>query len=121
MKSRRCIIPMLLLLALRASAQTATVEVQVYDRTGLSPLALQSFVKQTQEIFFEAGLAIPIDVCGSANPCQVRSTGARIRMLRIVAGRSRKMNNVLRSPLGQSFADHRGGTYASVFLEPVQQ
>ena len=121
MKSRRCIFPMLLLLALRASAQTATVAVQVYDRIGLSPLALQSFVNQTQEIFSEAGLSIHIDICGGASPCVVRSTFARILILRIMPGRSRKMKNALRSPLGQSFADHRGGTYASLFFETVQQ
>lgn len=121
MRSRRRIIPMFLLLALRVSAQTATVEVQVHDRTGLSPLALQSFVKETQEIFSEAGLSIHIDISGSATPGEVRNAWARILMLRIVPGRSRKMKSVLRSPLGQAFADHRGGTYASVFLETVQQ
>ena len=41
-------------------------------------------------------------------------------MLRIVPGRSRQMNNVMRSPLGRSFADQTGGSYASVFLESVQ-
>jgi len=120
MQSRNCLIPVLLLLADLASAQAA-VELHVYDHAGLSHVVLQSFVKQTEEIFSKAGLPIQISICARANACETDSMAAKILMLRIVPGSSRRMNNVLRSPLGQSFADHRGGAYASVFLEPVQQ
>jgi hypothetical protein len=112
---------MLLLLALPASAQTGVVELQVYDHAGLSQVAVQSFVKQTQGIFSIAGVPIHIRVCARADACEIDNTSARNLMLRIVAGNSRHMNNVFRSPLGQSFADHTGGKYASVFLEAVQQ
>ena len=121
MQSRNCIIPMLLLLALPASSQTSTIELRVYDRVGLSQVVVQSFLKQTEGIFSKASVPIHIGICTGANACEIDSTSAKILMLRIVPGSSRQMKNAQRSPLGQSFADHTGGTYASVFLEPVQQ
>jgi len=112
---------MLLWLTLGAGAQTRNPELWVYDHAGLSPAAMQSFVNQTQGIFSEAGVSLPIHICGTGYACEIDTKPAKILVLRIVLGRSHQMNNTLRSPLGQSFADHRGGTYASVFLEPVQQ
>src|SRR5215468_1782345 len=121
MQCRDCVVPMLLWLTLGAGAQTRNPELWVYDHAGLSPAAMQSFVNQTQGIFSEAGVSLPIHICGTGYACEIDTKPAKILVLRIVLGRSHQMNNTLRSPLGQSFADHRGGTYASVFLEPVQQ
>ena len=53
-------------------------------------------------------------------PCESQPAGVRRLMIRVVAGEAKRMSNVRRPPLGQSFADQRGGTYASVFLERVQ-
>jgi hypothetical protein len=111
---------MLLFLALQASAQTRMLELQIHDYAGLQPSTLQSFSNYTLGILSSAGVSIQLNICSGANTCEVQSTMARILVLRIVAGSARKMNNVFRSPLGQSYADHTGGTYASVFLEPVQ-
>ena len=82
---------MLLLLTLRASGQTAAVELQVYDRAGLSPLAVQSFAKQTQEIFSEAGVSIRIYICARGQACEIHGTPAKILVLRIVPGSSRQI------------------------------
>jgi len=112
---------MMLLLVLPASAQTTAVELNIYDHAGLSHVVVQSFLKQTLEIFLKAGLPIRIRICTRVSACEIDGTSAKILMLRIVPGISRQMNDSSRSPLGQSFADHTGGTYASVFLEPVQQ
>lgn len=112
---------LLLGLALRAAAQTATIQLWVYDHVGLSPVAVQSFLKQSQQIFSDAGVSIRIDICGRGEACKTGGMPAKILMLRIVGGESHRMNNVARPPLGQSFADHGGGIYASVFLEPVQE
>jgi hypothetical protein len=40
--------------------------------------------------------------------------------VRIVAGNAKEMENARREPLGQSYADHRGGTMASIFLAPAR-
>jgi len=41
-------------------------------------------------------------------------------VLRVAPGSAKKMNNAFYSPLGQSFADHSGGKYASLFLESIK-
>jgi hypothetical protein len=121
MKNRSCLIPMLMLLALGASAQVARVEVEVYEHAGLSPVVLGSFIKQTQAIFSDVGLPFHIHICPRVLDCETDRTPAKTVIVRIARGCSPQMNNVWRSPLAQSFADRRGGTYATVFLAPVQE
>jgi hypothetical protein len=41
-------------------------------------------------------------------------------VIRVVTGTARKIRNVFRAPLGLSFADREGETFASVFLERIQ-
>jgi len=121
MKNQGCLILPLLLLACKVSAQTAAIDVRVYDYTGLQPSTLQKLVTQTQDILAGTGASIQVKLCrgGSVPPCEAQTT-ARILVLRIVPGEAKKMRNVRRLPLGQSFSDEDGGTYASVFLERVQ-
>ena len=130
MSSRGCLLLLFLALAGNAnkvSAQTATpqirVQVQVYDYAGLNPATLYEFVEGTQAILTGAGVSVQVDACarGTAVPCG--SPGARSSkrvVIRIHAGAAKRMNNVRHCPLGLSFAGHDGGTYASVFLEPVK-
>jgi hypothetical protein len=122
MSNRGCLVLALLVLASELSAQTAAVEVHVYDQAGLQPSIFQNFVTQTQNVLSEAGLSIQVKGCGRSVSvvCESQAHGARYLDVRIVAGNPKKVKNVRRPPLGQSFADSDGGKYASVFLEHVQ-
>ena len=44
----------------------------------------------------------------------------KVGVVRIVAGDAKTKKNANRPPLGQSFADHNGGTNATVFVRPVK-
>jgi hypothetical protein len=122
MSNRGCLILALLVLASELSAQTAAVEVQVYDQAGLRPSTFHNFVTQTQNILSETGLSIQVKGCGRSVSvvCETQGYGTRYLFIRVVAGHSKKMKNVRRPPLGQSFTDDNGGKYASLFLEHVQ-
>jgi hypothetical protein len=103
------------------SGQTPTVQVQVLDYADLKPAALHDFVARTHQILVDAGLSVQVKLCRGnlAMACE-SETGVRRLVIRLVAGEAKKMSNLRRPPLGQSFADHQGGMYASVFLERVQ-
>jgi hypothetical protein len=122
MSNRGCLILALVALACNVSAQTAAVEVHVYDQSSLQPSTFQSFVTQAQKIMAETGLSIQVKACGRSVSvvCESQTYGTRYLVVRVVAGGPKKMQNVRRPPLGQSFADADGGKYASVFLERVQ-
>jgi hypothetical protein len=104
------------------SAQTAAVEVHVYDQAGLQLSTFQKFITLTHRILSETGLSIQVKACGRGFPamCESQTGETRYLVVRVVAGGPKKMKNVRRPPLGQSFADGDGGKYASVFLERVQ-
>jgi hypothetical protein len=110
-----------LLLANQPAAQTAGIEVQVYDYAGLETSTLQKFVRGTQELLTSTGVSIPVVLCErtSAGSCDSPDNRDTL-VLRVEPGSAKNLNNVLYSPLGQSFADHSGGKYASVFLECIQ-
>ena len=122
MSNRGCLILALLVLASELSAETVAVDVHVYDYSGLRPSTFQTFVTQTQKIMAETGLSIQVKPCGRSVSvvCESQTRGTRYLVVRVVAGGAKKMKNVRRPPLGQSFADADGGKYASVFLERVQ-
>lgn len=105
-----------------ASAQSPLLQVQVYDYAGLQPAALRQFVTRTEDILAGAGLSIQVKLCERrVEPsCENLSGDFRRLVIRVVAGEAKSMRNTRRLPLGQSFADHDGGTYASIFLAPVQ-
>jgi len=126
MSRRSCLIPLLFLAlggsATTVSAQSPAVQVQIYDYAELKPGALHDLVALTQGILVDAGVSVEVRLCRGnlALPCESQPGGVRLLMIRVVAGETKRMSNVRRPPLGQSFADYRGGTYASVFLERVQ-
>jgi hypothetical protein len=122
MKKRDRLILFLVLLAGKLSAQITAVEVHLDDYARLQPSTFQRLVTQTQKILAETGLSIQMKACERSLPisCESQTGKTRYLVVRVVANGPTKMKNVMRPPLGQSFADHDGGTYASVFLERVQ-
>jgi len=106
----------------RLSAQTAAVQVQVLDYADLKPAALHQLTARIQDILVGAGISVQVRLCrGSlAVPCEMQTGRTRRLVVRVLAGEAKSMSNVRRPPLGQSFTDHGGGTYASVFLGRVQ-
>ena len=115
----RLILSLFLALVGKAVAQNTAIEVQVYDYAGLAPAVLREFVTLTESILVGAGLSIHVKPCerNVEASCEIQTGSARRLVIRVLA---KTMRNV-RGPLGQSFADHEGGTYASVFLAPVRQ
>jgi hypothetical protein len=126
MSNRSCSI-LLIFLALAGSAktltaQTSSVQVEVFDYADLKPEPLHNVVALTQQILAGAGLSVQLQVCrGSlAVSCEGQNGAIRNLVVRLVAGGSKTKDSVLRAPLGQSMADHQGGTYASIFMERIQ-
>jgi hypothetical protein len=126
MSNRSCSI-LCIFLALAGNANTLTaqasaVQVKVYDYANLKPESLHNVVALTQQILAGAGLSVQVQVCrGSlAVSCEDQSGLIRRLTVRLVAGGSKTKDSVLRAPLGQSMADHLGGTYASIFMERIQ-
>jgi hypothetical protein len=127
MSDRGCYL-LLLFLALASdpksvSAQTAALQVQVYDYTGLKPAALQAFITRTQEILTAAGISVEVDACprGGATPCESRRGSFRQVVLRVVAEAPKNSNQARWQHMGQSIATHDGGTYASVYLKLAEE
>ena len=127
MANRGCYL-LLLLLALASDAksvfaQAAALQVQVYDYTGLSPVAIHEFIARTQEILTGAGISVEVDACprGVSTPCEGRRGSFRQVVIRVIAGAPRKNKEARWQHLGQSIATHDGGTYASVFLKPAEE
>jgi hypothetical protein len=126
MKNRGCFL-LLLLLALAGnantvSAQASALQVQVYDYVGLNPAALHQFIARTQEILASSGVSLEVDACArGAAPCDSHSGSSRQIVIRVIADTSKSMKNVRLETLGQSVADHDGGTYATVFLRAAEE
>jgi hypothetical protein len=125
MSNRSCSI-LFIFLALAGNAKTLTaqgsaVQVKVYDYADLKPESLHKVVALTQQILAGADLSVQVQVCrGSlAVSCEGQNGLMRSLTVRLVAGGSKTKDSVLRAPLGQSMADHQGGTYASIFMERI--
>jgi hypothetical protein len=126
MKNRGCYLLFLLLTlagnANAVSAQTSALQVQVYDYTGLSPAAFHEFTARTQQILASSGISLEVDACAKgAASCDSHTGSSRQVVLRVIADTSKSMKNVSWEKLGMSVADHDGGTYATVFLKPVEE
>jgi hypothetical protein len=126
MKNRGCYLLLLLLTlagnASIVSAQASAVQVQVYDYTGLSPAAFHEFVTRTQQILAGSGVSLEVDACASgAGPCESHSGSSRQIVIRVIADTCKGTKNVRLETLGQSVADHDGGTYATVFLRAAEE
>lgn len=104
-----------------AFAQRPALEVQVLDYADLDPKVLNELISRTQQILDKTGVLAEVRACdaGAVSSCGSQ-TGTRRLVVRIVKGEAKRMKNVRRPPLGQSFADQDGGIYASVFLARVQ-
>jgi hypothetical protein len=111
-----------LLLAGKLSAQTATIDLYLYDYAALQPSTFNEFVARTENILKSAGLSFRVAPCkGVGTPqCEVQTSTGRHLAVRVLPGTAKTMQNAMRAPLGESFADHDGGTYASLFLSRVQ-
>jgi hypothetical protein len=126
MKNRGCFF-LLPLLALAGNAnavlaQRSALQVQVYDYTGLSPAALHQFIAKTQQILAGSGVSLEVDACASgAAACESHSGSSRQIVIRVIADTSKSMKKVRLETLGQSVADHDGGTYATVFLRAAEE
>lgn len=122
MSSRRLLI-LSLFLALPGGllAQTSGIQVLAYDQAGLDLSTFQRFVERTQDILMTAGLSVHVEACASGvdDPCAPRTGSARRLQVRVLARSPKTTSNAHSRPLGESFASHDGGTYASVFLERV--
>jgi hypothetical protein len=104
------------------SAQTSALQVQVYDYTGLSPAAFHEFVARTQEILADSGVSLEVDPCArGAAACESHSGSSRQIVIRVIADTRKGTKNVRLETLGQSVADHDGGTYATVFLRAAEE
>jgi len=124
MSNRSCSI-LFLFLALAGNAKTLTaqssaVQVQVYDYADLKPEFLHNVVPLTQQILAGTGLSVQVQLCRGGLAVSCNGQSGRNLVVRVVAGGSKTNDSVLRSPLGQSMADHQGGTYASIFMERIQ-
>ncbi len=108
--------------ATSVSGQTVALQVRVYDYSGLSADALRSFITGTQRILTGAGISAEVDVCprGVATSCESRHGSSRQVAIRVVAAAPRSYQKARWRHLGQSIADHEGGTYATVFLDLVE-
>jgi hypothetical protein len=75
-----------------------------------------------QGILAGAGLSVHVEACARdvEESCKTPPGTARSLVIRVVTGTATKMRNVRRAPLGLSFADREGGTFASVLLERIQ-
>jgi hypothetical protein len=127
MSNRGCYLLLLFLVlandAKGVSAQTAALQVQVYDYTGLKPAALQAFTTRTQEILTAAGISVEVDACprrGSTS-CESRRGSLRQVVIRIVGDPPGNNKQARWQHLGQSIATRDGGTYASVFLHLAEE
>jgi hypothetical protein len=126
MSNRGCLILLFFLAsacnATKVSAQTAALQVQVYDSAGLKPAVLHEFIARTQAILADAGVSVQVDACpnGLMASCESQPGSSKRVVIRVVARMPESLNNARRPPLGQSFVEHEGGTYGSVFLAPVR-
>jgi hypothetical protein len=126
MKNRGCYLLLLLLTlagnANTVSAQTSAIQVQVYDYTGLSPVAFHELVTRTQDILARSGVSLEVDACArGAAACESHSGSFRQIVIRVIADTPKGMKNIRLEKLGQSVAGRDGGTYATVFLRPAEE
>jgi hypothetical protein len=103
--------------------QTAALQVQVYDYAGLNSAALHEFITHTKEILTNSGVAVEVDLCARvvSTSCESLNGSLKRVVIRVVPGSGTNEKKLRWQPLGQSFADHDGGTYASIFLKLAEE
>jgi hypothetical protein len=105
------------------SAQNAALQLQVYDYAGLNPAALHAFITHIKEILTNSGVDVEVNPCALAvsKSCESLNGSLKRVVIRVVPGSATNGKNSRWQPLGQSFADHNGGTYASIFLKLAEE
>jgi hypothetical protein len=125
MKSRGCLLVLILVLACSAnsvSAQTFALWVQVYDFAGLSPGALREFTTRTEAILASSGVSSKVVECPTgAAPCESPSGISRRLAIRVLPDTGKDLKKVRTETLGMSIAGPKGGTYATVFLKSTEE
>jgi hypothetical protein len=104
------------------SAESAALQVQIYDYAELTPQTLREFLSRTERILANTGMSVQVILCRGrlAVPCENQTGSLKSLVVRILAGDSKSTKNAMRPALGHSFADHNGGIYATVFWRTVQ-
>jgi len=102
-------------------AETTSVNILTYDYAGLERADLENFLVLTHKILADTGLSIRVSLCrGSASLSCHGVAASRQVVVRIFARDAKSWNDPKWRPLGQAYADHHGGTMASVFVTPVR-
>lgn len=107
----------------RMSAGAVAVDIEVHDYSGLSEKSLHQVVLSIGRILSGGGVSVQVVGCPAISKAvcdvSVRSAGSlQVRILR----QAPTTRTGRRLPvLGQAVVSHHGGTYATVFLDPVQQ
>lgn len=99
-------------------AEGATLQIQLYDYAGIGPKPLGQIASQLEDILRHAGVSAQVTVCRGS--IAVACEGQEALNIRILPGYANIQRNVRRPPLGQAFADHMGGLYATIFGGVVQ-
>jgi hypothetical protein len=109
-------------LPVATARETATLHIEIFDYAKLEPAALGRFLSLTQDILAGTGMSVQVSLCrgNGVLSCDGVAKVSQPLVVRIVAGNAKEMENARREPLGQSYADHRGGTMASIFLAPAR-
>jgi hypothetical protein len=100
------------------TAGKAALQLQIFDYAGIEANPLRRIASQIKDIVEQAGVSVQVNLCRGSTTVACEEPEAL--SIRILPGYANTMKNVRRSPLGQAFADHLGGGYATVFLGAVQ-
>jgi hypothetical protein len=107
-----------LMLFSHVTVKGASLQLQVYDYAGIGAKPLGQVALQLEDILQHAGMSVQATICRGSIAVACDEQGAL--NIRILTGYAKTMRNVRRPPLGQAFAGHMGGGYATVFLGAVQ-
>jgi hypothetical protein len=105
------------------SRESTALRVQIYDYADLDAAVLGRFLSLAQKNLASTGMSVQVRLCrgnGALSCDSVSAESAQSPVVRIIAGGAKTMKDARLEPLGQSFADHDGGTVASVFVAPTR-
>ena len=96
----------------------ASLQIQVYDYAAIGAKPLGQIALQLEDILRHAGISVQVNICRGSIAVACDEQDAL--NIRILPGYAKAMRNVGRLPMGQAFANHMGGGYASIFEGAVQ-
>ncbi|MDQ2773933.1 MAG: hypothetical protein M3Y57_03240 [Acidobacteriota bacterium] len=105
-----------------AFAQVRTLNIWIYDYAGLSERTVRQLSSSIERIVSER-LPVRVMVCdtGHKHFCENPNGKWESLEIRILPGKTQRSQIRDRALLGEAFVGPRTGTYASVFLQPVQE